>query len=148
MSVLPPMPPSLRQILAEVCVQHRVKPDEIAGSSLAHKIVAARRAYFWRARQETPHSFPRIASAINKDHTTAIHQVKRVASGVETVEPFRPKNPTRLFKREIEALEMRAAGVDWDDVARQLGVQKVTARSYVASGRRKLAAIREGGKDE
>lgn len=136
---------TLRQILTEVCAQHRVKPDDMAGPSHAKKLVAARRAYFWRARQETKHSFTRIAAAINKDHTTAVYQVHRVAAGVETVEPFRPLDPARMFPREIETLRLRAEGVEWEEIAARFGVKETTVRSYASSAKRKMQLAKETG---
>jgi chromosomal replication initiation ATPase DnaA len=66
------MPASLRTILLQVCVKHGVTPNDVVGHRRPAQIVRARAEYIVRARNETSYSFPRIAQAIKKDHTTAV----------------------------------------------------------------------------
>lgn len=138
MTALVPMPPSLRKIMLEVCEQHRVKPEELAGESRLEKLVFARRAFVWRARKETKHSFPRIAAAIRKDHTSAVHHFYKVERGEAGVDPYVPPDSNKLRAREIEVVELRKAGVAWDVIAARFGVQEITVRSYASSAKRKL----------
>lgn len=138
--ILPPGPPSLRAILLDVCASHFVSVASMIGPCEHAKVVAARRAYFWRARQETTHSFPRIARLVNRDHTTAVYHYHRVARGEVGIEPFRKSRPRR--PREQEAIALRESGLSWREVGVRMGVKTTTAQNYGAGAkrRRRLAA--------
>ena len=70
---LPAAPISLKKILLEVCTQYDLHPNDLVGNSRALRLIKARREFIWRGRNETQYSFPRIAKAINRDHTTVIY---------------------------------------------------------------------------
>ena len=70
---LPPMSDLLREIMLEVCLRFRVIPNELVGTKRNKILILARGAFIKRVRNETSASFPRIARALNRDHTTIIH---------------------------------------------------------------------------
>lgn len=135
---VPLMPPSLRKIFIEVCDRHGVKPSELAGRSMARKFVAARREFIWRSRRETRHTFSRIATAISRDHTTAVHQYHRVVAGVASIDPHVPNDLTIPRGREIEVTELRKAGVPWKEIAKRMGISENAVRSYHSIARRRM----------
>jgi hypothetical protein len=76
----PPDPPapSAAQILQEVCEKYDVALAELRGSRKHAYIAKARVEAVLRLARELPHwSTPRIGRAINRDHSTVIHTLKR-----------------------------------------------------------------------
>jgi len=134
----PAMPPSLLEIYVAVCKSHNVKPSEMGSRSHALRIVAARRAFIWRAKKETAHSPRRIGEVINRDRTTVLHQYNAVEKGVATIDPFVGVDQNALREREVLALKMREAGMSFAEIGRRLGVDRKTATNYAAKCRMKL----------
>ncbi len=61
---------------------------DIQGRSQPQRIVKARHAYVYVAREHLRESFPRIAAAIGRDHTTAISSHRRAQALLERNEDF------------------------------------------------------------
>jgi len=72
--------PSLRDIEWSVCAKFNLTRDEIRGPCKDRRIARPRQIAMYLARTHTRHSFPRIGRYFNKDHTTAVHAVKRIAA--------------------------------------------------------------------
>lgn len=65
-------------ILAQVAQKHRLKVEDLTGPSRLRKIILARQEAMWELRQRTRLSSPQIAAKLGrKDHTTALHGVRR-----------------------------------------------------------------------
>jgi len=70
---LPAMPDSLKRLMFDICLTFRIIPNDLVGPGRAKELVAARKAFVRRARDELQATFPRIGDAIRRDHTTAVY---------------------------------------------------------------------------
>jgi len=70
---LPPMPMSIKRVMLEVCLGHRIYPNDLVGPNRSRVLTAARREFVRRAREELEVSFPRIGKCMKRDHTTAVY---------------------------------------------------------------------------
>lgn len=153
---LPVMPEALRKILLEVCEHHNVHPNDVASTSHAAKFVYARRHYIVRARTETEHSFPRIARAIRKDHTSAVHAYAQWRKeGAKTIAVWKPpvrtrrpgpraeKDPYEFTPSETAVMEMVKQGKSFEEIAEARNIRIKTARMFYTDGLRKLRKKRE-----
>lgn len=84
----------LEQIIFECCAKYGLTAPEIKSTRRDAKLVIARMEYYFRARQETSHSFIKIGTAIGKDHTTVIsgikryEQLQRIKAGLEPADKY------------------------------------------------------------
>lgn len=153
---LPVMPESLRKILLEVCEHHNVHPNDVAGMSHAAKFINARRHYVVRARHETDHSYPRIARAIRKDHTSAVHAYDLWRrEGDKTIAVWRPPvrvvkpgpkrkgNPFELSPSEKAVIAMVEQGMSFEEIAEKRNIRLKSARGAYTDGIRKMKILRE-----
>lgn len=74
---MPDFPISMRRIMADVCRDHMVTPKQLCATSQSKILVAARKAYCRRVRNELGYSYPRIGRSINRDHSTVMYYVKK-----------------------------------------------------------------------
>lgn len=153
---LPVMPESLRKILLEVCEHHNVHPNDVAGMSRAAKFINARRHYVVRARHETDHSYPRIARAIRKDHTSAVHLFAQWRKeGDKTIAVWKPPareaptGPRRKTKQleltpnEKLIISLVKNGLSFEEIAERRNIRVKSARAAYTDGLRKMKRIRE-----
>lgn len=69
-------PPKLEVIASEVARRRNLTVDGMKSQSRTRALVEARWEFWWRARQETSASYPKIARYMgDRDHATAIHGV-------------------------------------------------------------------------
>jgi chromosomal replication initiator protein len=68
---------SLEETLAAAAQAFSLNPDEIRGRAQPQRIARARHAFVYVARTVLSESFPRIARALGRDHTTAISSLRR-----------------------------------------------------------------------
>ncbi|NWG93102.1 MAG: ATP-binding protein [Parvularculaceae bacterium] len=68
---------SLEETLAATATAFNLNPDEIRGRAQPQRIARARHAFVYVARTVLSESFPRIARALGRDHTTAISSLRR-----------------------------------------------------------------------
>ena len=66
-----------RNILAEEAARYRVRVIDVLSERRDRRSVLARHAVCWRLRHETTWSLPHIGRFVRRDHTTAIHAVRR-----------------------------------------------------------------------
>ena len=101
----------LRNILFDVCRDLDVHPNDVVGKSRKPKYVRAREEFVWRCRQNTQASFPRIAKAIGRDHSTAVYyylyRKAKIESGLAEVHDWPRKKPTWNSKKDPRELQER-----------------------------------------
>lgn len=119
---IPRMTESLRKILLEVAEEKNVHPNDIVGVTRSAKVVAARRDFVWRARNETNASFPRIGEALNRDHTTALYHYQYKLAWINNEEP---KARKRSYVRELAKLDAQTELSD-----RQIKVRSLILRGF------------------
>jgi len=73
MDQLPSMPMSMKRVMLEVCLKHRIFPNDMVGPNRSKILTQARREFVRRARDELEASFPRIGQAMKRDHSTAVY---------------------------------------------------------------------------
>ena len=88
----------LIEILDYVCLAHGVRREAIAGRSRTSRIMRARRAYYWMARQGEIRSYPEIGRLVGVDHTSVLHGVRRLDAEIAAGKAARP-----VFDPEIAA---------------------------------------------
>ena len=142
--ILPMAPRMLKQILLEVCDKHDIHPNEIIGSDMCDKYVLARAEFYVRARNETKHSYPRIAKLVNKDHTTVLHSVKKYSSHHVFV-PIRIKRHASksyyhgvLTDRQKTLLKLEADGKSVSEMAEILNLSQETSRNHLRAAHQKM----------
>lgn len=95
---------SISSILREVAEKYRVEVKDIKGPRRAKRLVQAKMEAYWRARNETNHSLPRIGHLMgDKDHTTILY-------GIRTYERYRRVKSGEEEARRCDAL------IDWEKV--------------------------------
>lgn len=72
------MTPSIDQIQRAVAARYKVSRVDILSRRRDWQSTYARHVAMWIARHETLCSFPEIARAFHKDHTTVLYAVERV----------------------------------------------------------------------
>lgn len=78
---------SVREIIEETAAKHGVSIVDIKSRRRARHLVLARHEAMWRARHETPHSYPLIGRWMGgRDHTTVIHGVNKHQSRIDSGE--------------------------------------------------------------
>lgn len=139
---VPPASASLKKILFEVCAKHDLHPNDVVGKGRSANLIKARREYVWRARHETSASFPRIARAINKDHTTIVYHYYYVKatkqsdlSDIKFVKKIsrmrRIEDPTKLTERQesIRALILRRFTIL--EISAELGISPTSVKKDI-----------------
>lgn len=94
----------LTRIMHEVARKHGLTVMAIRSDSHGKKIVQARHEYFYRAVTETTASYPAIARFCGgKDHTTAMHGVRRYCwrHGLTPPRGLAPWQPSRPKPKEM-----------------------------------------------
>lgn len=72
------------QIVAEVCIKHRVSIAQVKGSSRLREVVTARFEAFYRISEELGYSLPMIGRAVgNRDHSGVLHGIRRHKARLE-----------------------------------------------------------------
>ena len=155
---LPAMPESLRKILIEVCAHHNAHPNDVIGLSCAARFVCARRHFVVRARNETEHSFPRIARVLRRDHTTAVSLFSGWRKeGDKTIAVWRPPvretkpgprrktNRFELTAAEKKIKEMVERGMSFEEIAELRNIRVKSARDAYLDGLRKAKRQQEAG---
>lgn len=79
-----PMWPSIRRIIDQVAAHYSVSKVHLLGSARAAHIALARHMAMHLCRELHGHSLLRIGSAFNRDHTSVLHAVRRIAALLET----------------------------------------------------------------
>lgn len=71
---------TLAQIIIEVAIKYGVTVNDIKSHRRARKFTLPRKEFFYRARQETGHSYPAMARFCgDRDHTTALYNANDFA---------------------------------------------------------------------
>jgi chromosomal replication initiator protein len=73
------MSTTILQIQALVCVRHRLCARDLLSRRRSVRVARPRQVAMWLARHITPCSLPEIGRAFNRDHTTVMHAIDRVA---------------------------------------------------------------------
>lgn len=68
---------TLREIADQICEKHDVTLAELRCPRRVACLVLARHEFWWRAKHETVQSLPAIGRFLNKDHTSALHGIRR-----------------------------------------------------------------------
>lgn len=76
LSCAPSVPDIMRRLLIQVAQAHGVSVQLITGRGRVAHVVEARRE-FCKLAHRAGYSLPAIARAINRDHTTVLHFVRR-----------------------------------------------------------------------
>lgn len=70
---------TVREIIAEVALQHGVAVSDILGVSRERRICDARQEAMWRAKTERPDmGLPTLGKIFRKDHTTVLHAFQKI----------------------------------------------------------------------
>ncbi len=77
-------------IADEVAAKHRMAVTDITGPSRVKAVFWARAELAYRLRMELQWSFPRIGRLLNRDHTTALYQVRQYAKKIEAAHVNNP----------------------------------------------------------
>ena len=81
--------PSRDTILRAVSEYYRVSLDDLKGTKRTQRIVLPRHVAMYLLREDGQLSLPQIGQTLNRDHTTVLHGVERVATQIETDEALR-----------------------------------------------------------
>ena len=72
-------PISMRDIACRVAERHGLTVDDLRGSDRTKRVAWPRQEAMAAIRETGRYSLPRIGKFFNRDHTTVIHAVRRVA---------------------------------------------------------------------
>jgi len=67
-----------KAILDVVCTHFNIDREVIISQNRRAEIVKARQFYFYLCRKLTKDSLPNMAMYIKRDHTTALHSIKKI----------------------------------------------------------------------
>ncbi len=135
------VPPSLQQLLLDVCEEHGVTPADVCGADSRKHVVQARRVFCIRAKEATGASYTKIGRAIKKDHTCVIYFVRQGRDGYP-LDPVltREKSPpvivnrkvaiTELTELELTYLRMAEMGLPRAEIAKRMGKSKEAVDHY------------------
>ncbi len=70
--------PTIENLIGLVAEETRVEPRFIIGDSRVPHIARARQMVMFLAREQTDNSYPRIARALHRDHSTVMHGVRLI----------------------------------------------------------------------
>lgn len=70
------LPPTARQIVADVAQRYELTFDDMIGQERTRRIAHPRHHAMWEVRQRTTLSFPQIGRIFDRDHTSVLHDVR------------------------------------------------------------------------
>ena len=82
-------PVTVRQCMAAACEYYGVRVDDVTGTRRFKYISIPRHVGMFLARRLTAKSFPQIGLQFEKDHTSVMHAVQKVASDPDMLEAAR-----------------------------------------------------------
>ena len=85
-------------ILKAVADFYHISLEDLTGTKRLQRIVVPRHVAMYLLREDGQLSLPQIGQTLNRDHTTALHGVERIANQIETDETLR---------REVTAIRER-----------------------------------------
>mgnify|MGYP003685405121 CR=1 FL=1 len=68
---------SLRPIIYRFCAEHDIPVNEMVSHRRQSKLVKKRHALMAMLKETTSASLPEIARALNRDHTTVLHGIRK-----------------------------------------------------------------------
>ncbi len=74
--------PRWRRIVWEVCLKYNVKIDDVLSHCRTTKLCTARHEAMWRMRNETKMTTTQIGRVMHRDHSSAIHGIRKHAATV------------------------------------------------------------------
>ena len=83
---IPGMPDSVKKLMFDVCILHKITPNDLVGPGRVKALTVARKDFTRRARDELQVSFIRIGRVLKRDHTTAVYNYygrKRVRDSIQ-----------------------------------------------------------------
>lgn len=75
--------PDVPGIIKRVAAAFGVSPKELLGSSRLRRVLVPRQVAMFLAREACGLSFPRLAAAFGRDHTTVLHAVRKIGAELE-----------------------------------------------------------------
>jgi chromosomal replication initiator protein len=101
-SGLPTSPgPDVPGIIGRVAAAFGVTPKELLGASRLRRVLVPRQVAMFLAREACGLSFPRLAAAFGRDHTTVLHAVRKVEADLAADE--RLSAVVRRLRAEVAA---------------------------------------------
>jgi len=138
---VPNMPKWIKQLMFELCLEHKVHPDDLVSHKRHKRLAVARREFCYRLNQEHHQTLSKIGRWINKDHTTVLYAV-RAAAEEKSIPLAKGKCYWRrktFSPRLIRAYWLFADGLHWIEVAEKMNINPKTARAYKSRIKWKLA---------
>ncbi len=80
---------TLDDLLDAVAEEFELKPDDLTGRAQPQRIVRARHAFVMIGRDSLKESFPKLARALRRDHTTAMNSYEKAYIHYERLEAYR-----------------------------------------------------------
>lgn len=93
--------PDVPGIIKRVAAAFGVSPKELLGASRLRRVLVPRQVAMFLAREACGLSFPRLAAAFGRDHTTVLHAVRKI--GAELVGDERLAGVVRRLRAEVAA---------------------------------------------
>jgi chromosomal replication initiator protein len=75
--------PDVPGIIKRVAAAFGVSPKELLGASRLRRVLVPRQVAMFLAREACGLSFPRLAAAFGRDHTTVLHAVRKIGAELE-----------------------------------------------------------------
>lgn len=72
--------PSIHRIVVAVCDKYKVRQSDLVSERRTANIVRPRQIVMYLAKQLTLRSYPDIGRVLNRDHTSCLHGVKKIAA--------------------------------------------------------------------
>ena len=95
----PPSVNKLEAVKKYVCEKYKISWNEIESPRRQRDIVQARQEFFRIAKLRTKASYPRMAKFCGgRDHTTALHGVRKYAAEYEKIQEFGSERYLKIFK--------------------------------------------------
>lgn len=138
---VPRMPKWIKQLMFELCLEHKIHPDDLVSHKRHKRLAMARREFCYWMYTEHKQSLSAIGRWINKDHTTVLYAVRAAAEekGVPLIKGkcyWRRKN---FSPRLVTAYWLFLEGKGHEEVAEIMRVSPKTTRSYKSRIKWKLA---------
>lgn len=100
--------PTIENIIGLVSEETGIEPRFILGESRVLRIARARQMVMFLAREHTDFSYPRIANALHRDHSTVMHGVRAIYDLSYTDDDL-VKSLTKIRARIREGVRSQAA---------------------------------------